>query len=47
MPLKAQTAKFVAAKKISEQDSMAGDHRTAPGQRRASMPAKAGSVIAA
>ena len=43
MPLKAQTAKFVATKKISEHDNIAAITGTAPGQRRTSMPANAGS----
>src|SRR6185437_10390931 len=47
MPLNAQTAKFVATKKISEHDNVAAITGTAPGQRRISMPANAGRVIAA
>src|SRR5439155_16933788 len=46
MPLKAQTAKFVVTKKIREHDSVATTTGIAPGQRRASMPANAGRVIA-
>ena len=47
MPLNAQTAKFDAAKKNSEQGSITAKAPAAPRQRRDAMPAKAGSAIAA
>ena len=48
MPLNAQTAKFVVAKKISEQRQHRRRTTTRAGRcRRASMPTSAGSVSAA
>ena len=47
MPLKAQTAKFEAAKKTSEQGSMTAAVAAMPRQRRDSDAGKAGSEIAA
>ena len=47
MPLKAQTAKFDAAKKASEQATITPAVGRMPFQRRDRMPAIAGSVSAA
>ena len=47
MPLKAQTAKLVAAKKISEHDTIAAAIGSAPRRLRISMPANTGTVTAA
>ena len=46
MPLKAQTAKLVSAKKISEFAIVPATTGKAPRQRRASMPRTAGSTTA-
>ena len=47
MPLNAQTAKFDAAKKNSEQGSITTKGTARPRQRCDTMPAKAGTVMAA
>src|ERR1019366_8987301 len=46
MPLKAQTAKFERAKKASEHGTMTAAVAAMPGQRRDTMPTRAGSEIA-
>ena len=47
MPLKAQTAKFDSTKKASEQATITPAVGRMPRQRRVSMPAMAGSEMAA